>query len=111
MVADDEGMEFPGRLRALRSRRGWSREQAAERIGIAAETLARFERAERRPSLAVLLRLSKGYGVSVDELTGQVVAPPAGGVVAECTEVLSRLDERRLRLARELLLALERAEC
>ena len=111
MGSNDDGSEdsLAGRLRSLRSRRGWTRERAAERLGIAAETLARFERGERRPSLAVLLKLAKGYGISVDELTGQVAANP-DTAVADSVQILTRLDQRRLRLARELLLALERAD-
>jgi transcriptional regulator with XRE-family HTH domain len=96
-------------LRELRAQRSWTREQAAERIGIAAETLARFERGERRPSLRVLMRLSQGYAVSMDELTGPQKSRERD-LVAECVQVLGRLDDRRLRLARDILATIERAE-
>jgi len=96
-------------LRELRAQRHWSREVAAEKIGIAAETLARFERGERRPSLPVLLRLSHGYAVSVDELTGPQTRR-SGDLIAECVQILGRFDDRRMRLAREILLALEKGD-
>lgn len=61
----DEDRRFAERLggvlRDLRSRSGWTREEAAEKIGVNAGTLGRWERAEYSPKGYDLGRLYRGY--------------------------------------------------
>jgi transcriptional regulator with XRE-family HTH domain len=63
------------RLRALRTRRGATLEQLAERTGISVSTLSRLEAGRRRPTLELLLPLAREYRVPLDELVG---APATG---------------------------------
>lgn len=63
------------RLRQLRRARALTLAQLAERTGIALSTLSRLESGQRRLALEVLLRLSRVYRVSVDDLVG---APTTG---------------------------------
>ena len=63
------------RLRALRKERETTLSRLAGETGISASTLSRLESGERRPTLELLLRLAKAYGVTLDEL---VDAPPTG---------------------------------
>ncbi|BAU87685.1 XRE family transcriptional regulator [Streptomyces laurentii] len=68
------------RLRAARERRGVTLTGVGEATGIAPSTLSRMETGRRRPTLDVLLRLARAYGVSLDELAGTAPAPaPAPG--------------------------------
>jgi transcriptional regulator with XRE-family HTH domain len=48
-----------GPLRELRQRAGLTQAQLAEAIGISSAAIGQFERSERRPRLAVALRLLK----------------------------------------------------
>jgi transcriptional regulator with XRE-family HTH domain len=66
------------RLRAARERRGVTLTGVGEATGIAPSTLSRMETGRRRPTLDVLLRLAKAYGVSLDELAGTAPAPVPG---------------------------------
>jgi transcriptional regulator with XRE-family HTH domain len=63
------------RLRALRQARGTTLARLAETTGISTSTLSRLESGQRRPTLELLLPLSRAHGVPLDELVG---APPTG---------------------------------
>ena len=63
------------RLKRLRSIRGVSLADLAERTGISKSTLSRLETGQRKPSLELLLPLAQAYGVPLDELVG---APEVG---------------------------------
>ncbi|MFF9147306.1 helix-turn-helix domain-containing protein [Streptomyces sp. NPDC014861] len=62
------------RLRAARERRGATLTGVSRATGISPSTLSRIETGRRRPTLEVVLRLAKEYGVSLDELAGTAPA-------------------------------------
>ncbi|WLQ51205.1 helix-turn-helix domain-containing protein [Streptomyces poriferorum] len=64
------------RLRAAREHRGATLSGVGRATGISLSTLSRIETGRRRPTLEVLLRLAKEYGVPLDELAG--TAPESG---------------------------------
>ncbi|MET8114833.1 helix-turn-helix domain-containing protein [Streptomyces prasinus] len=76
-VADTLAATGP-RLRAARERRGVTLTGVGCATGISPSTLSRIETGRRKPTLEVLLHLSKEYGVSLDELAGTAPAPAAG---------------------------------
>jgi transcriptional regulator with XRE-family HTH domain len=55
-------------LHHLRSERNLTQDQVAERIGVPQSTLAYWERTGKLPGRAVILRLSRTLGVTVQEL-------------------------------------------
>jgi transcriptional regulator with XRE-family HTH domain len=63
------------RLRALRSRRGWTLTDVAALTSISKSTLSRLESGQRRPTLELLLQLAEAYRVPLDDLVG---APEVG---------------------------------
>lgn len=67
--------DVPARLRTVRTRRGMTLLEVAERTGISKSTLSRLETGQRRPTLEILLALSTTYRVPLDEL---VAAPEVG---------------------------------
>ncbi|MFD5000301.1 helix-turn-helix domain-containing protein [Streptomyces buecherae] len=73
---DDAVLDAVGpRLRALRRARGLTLAGVAASIGVSESTLSRLESGQRRPSLALLLPLARGYDVPLDDLVG---APRTG---------------------------------
>jgi transcriptional regulator with XRE-family HTH domain len=73
---DDDVLAGVGpRLRALRQQRGVSRTELSATTGISVSTLSRLESGQRRPTLELLLPLSRVHQVPLDEL---VDAPPTG---------------------------------
>ncbi|MFH8342904.1 helix-turn-helix domain-containing protein [Streptomyces sp. AM6-12] len=65
------------RLRAARDRHGATLAGVSRATGISTSVLSRIETGRRRPTLEMLLRLSKEYGASLDELAGTAPAPAA----------------------------------
>lgn len=73
------------RLRALRTGRGWTLEELAQRADLSKSYLSRLEDGDRQPSIAALLSLAKAHGLPLASLFG----PPEAE--AACTVV--RADE------------------
>jgi transcriptional regulator with XRE-family HTH domain len=72
-MADDERIEeqltaLGARLKSLRSERGWTLEELAERTGLSKPFLSRMEAGQRQPSIAVVLTLARTYDVPLGEL-------------------------------------------
>ena len=63
------------RIQVLRERRGLTLADLSARTGISKSTLSRLETGQRRPSLELLLPLSRIYDVPLDDMVG---APEAG---------------------------------
>ncbi|MFE6747348.1 helix-turn-helix domain-containing protein [Kitasatospora purpeofusca] len=66
------------RLRTARERQGATLNGVGRATGIPPSTLSRIETGRRKPTLEVLLRLAKAYGVSLDELAGTAPAAADG---------------------------------
>ena len=68
--------DLPGRLAALRRKAGLSQEDLARELDVERSTVSNIERGRRDPSLEVLMRYSRIFGVSVDSLLyGESAAP------------------------------------
>ena len=59
---------FAVRLRALRQKAGLSQETLAERLGVSAQSVSKWENAANWPEAALILPLARLLGVSADEL-------------------------------------------
>ncbi|WP_188941433.1 helix-turn-helix domain-containing protein [Nakamurella endophytica] len=68
MTQDDVDELVRGRIRAIRSARGWSLDQVAGRSGLSASTLSRIETGHRRIGLDQLTAIARALGASLDEL-------------------------------------------
>ena len=62
---------FCQQLRRLRKRRGLSCKALGELCGLSKNTIALYERGERRPTVDALLAIADFFGVNVDELLGR----------------------------------------
>ncbi|MEU3450811.1 helix-turn-helix domain-containing protein [Streptomyces thermolilacinus] len=79
------------RLRAVRERHGVTLAGVSRAAGISTSTLSRIETGRRKPTLEVLLQLSKEYGVSLDELAGTA---PAAAPKPRATAPLTFGDDK-----------------
>lgn len=61
-------MELKDTLQFLRKQNGYSQEELADRIGIARQTVSKWETGQAVPELTGLLLLSGLYGVPVDRI-------------------------------------------
>ena len=62
---------FADRAKRLRLDKGWTKKEAAERLGISASSIKEYEEQGAQPTLNSLLRFSNVYDVSVDWLIGR----------------------------------------
>lgn len=70
-------MDLKERLQRLRKQSGYSQEQLAERLGIARQTVSKWENGQAVPELSGFILLSDLYGVSIDRMVRdeEVCAP------------------------------------
>ena len=61
-------MKFEEKLQLLRKQNGYSQEELAERIGIARQTISKWENGQAIPEINGLIRLSELYGITVDRI-------------------------------------------
>ncbi|MER6503291.1 pyridoxamine 5'-phosphate oxidase family protein [Streptomyces sp. NPDC001455] len=100
-----DGTASPGdvgrRVAAERTRQGLSREETADRAGMAREYLAYLEERAADPSLATLIRLADALGTTVASLRGVGIEAPPGQGQALLHPRLQALspDECRVRLS------------
>lgn len=62
-------MEIGKKIMELRKKSGFSQEELAERVGVARQTISKWELGETSPDLKQSKELSKIFKVSLDELT------------------------------------------
>lgn len=56
------------RVRQLREERGWTQELLAEHANVDRSYIAGIEAGLRNPSIKALVKLAKGFGISLSEL-------------------------------------------
>ena len=62
-------MEIGKKIMELRKKSGFSQEELAEKVGVARQTISKWELGETSPDLKQAKELSKIFNVSLDELT------------------------------------------
>lgn len=67
---------FPERLRELRTQRGFSQQDLADRTDQTKQAISQYERGVRRPDMDMLLALCDIFNVSLDYLTGKEDVTP-----------------------------------
>jgi transcriptional regulator with XRE-family HTH domain len=68
-------MNLGERLRFLRDRRELSREELANKLGIAYGTYSKYELGSREPDYETIKRIASFFGVSIDYLLGYTDSP------------------------------------
>lgn len=61
-------MELMDKLQLLRKQNGFSQEQLADKLGVARQTLSKWENGQAVPELASLISLSNLYGITIDRM-------------------------------------------
>ena len=82
-------------IAARRKARKWSQEDVAERLGVAAETISRFERGATLPSLITLQRLGSMLKAPIAELLSESSPAPDDQAAAIATWISDLPDDDR----------------
>ncbi len=61
-------MELGAKIKQLRARAGLTQEQLAERLGLSAQAVSKWETASAMPDITLLPLIAEQFGVSIDEL-------------------------------------------
>ncbi len=70
-MEEDISKRFQERIRALRLKRGWTQEQAAENCGIGQKLYQLYELGiKANPGLLTLQKIARGYDLEVHQLLG-----------------------------------------
>ncbi|NLT72592.1 MAG: helix-turn-helix transcriptional regulator [Chloroflexi bacterium] len=56
------------RLEELRSQRGWTQQELAERVGVSRQTIISLERGRYNPSILLAFRLAHQFGIPIESL-------------------------------------------
>lgn len=101
------------RIKALRTRRGMSQQDLAEKTNRSVDTISAIERGKSFPNYETLQRLADALGVSVQDFF-EPDAPTASNVrtrlLTEISDALRSLSDDELKLASEMIRALERSK-
>ncbi len=88
-------MELGKRLRTQRHALRLSGPKVAAQVGVSSVHISDMENDKRRPSLDLLVRLARVYGVTTDYLLGveETAEPPRDPYAEELTAILGELGE------------------
>lgn len=59
------------KISTLRKEKNWSQGDLAQRIGASREIIGKYERNENLPSIEMVAKMAKAFGVTVDFLIGE----------------------------------------
>ncbi len=79
------------RISELRSARNWSQVQLGKRLGVAKQTVSNWENDNIQPSIEMLVRLSRLFGVTTDYLL-ELEQIPRVSVEGLSTDVIAHLS-------------------
>ena len=64
------------RIALLRARKGWSQAELGRQLGVSASAIGMYEQGRREPSLGLVVRIARLFGVTTDYLlTGEMLHP------------------------------------
>ena len=91
-------MTLGRKIQKMRKEMGWTQEELANRVGVSAQAVSKWETDVSSPDISLLRPLAEQFGVSVDELLNmeETVAQPVVQMVAP--EKRKNLDELVLRM-------------
>src|SRR5437764_11353016 len=92
-MTDDERREVAGRIRAVRERQGWDRQELARRLGVHAGSIARWETGGAVPHPNAVRRIAELGGTTAEWLrTGRGGDVPRSGGHPETDDPFSSVD-------------------
>lgn len=71
-------MDFPSRLKRLRTERKMTQEQLGEKINVTKVSISGYENGNRTPDMETTQKIADFFGVSVDYLLGRTDDPSTG---------------------------------
>lgn len=95
-------MEIGNKILELRKRNNFSQEDLAEKVGVARQTISKWELGETSPDLEQSKKLSEIFNVSLDELVGKEIKE----VLVEKISNTEKKSETTLKIVKAIGIAL-----
>jgi len=64
-------LNIGSKISTLRKEKNWSQGELAQQLGASREIIGKYERNENLPSIEMVARMAKAFGVTVDYLIGE----------------------------------------
>lgn len=81
---------FGGRLYALRVSRGWTLQDAGERVGVSGERIRQLEKLASPPQVNTIARLAQAFEVDATTLIGNQIPSGVGSEVKEARQTVAK---------------------
>lgn len=109
-------MRIGQKIKALRKDRGWSQGDLAEKVGIKAQNISRYEKGHVLPREATLSIFAEAFNVPLSEFTDSLVPPDVPNLDPEIAEyvrvipTLSQKDQEALKCILKALVTAKKAQ-
>jgi putative transcriptional regulator len=64
----DTSTDIQNRVKELRTARGWTQQELADKVGVSRQSINSIERERYVPSLLLALTFAKVFGITTDEI-------------------------------------------
>ena len=88
-------MGLGNQIHEFRKKHNLSQEQLAEKVGVARQTISKWELGETAPDIKQAQMLSKIFDVGLDKLLGTEPKEPAA-IMHDCKEVANHVSKKRV---------------
>ncbi len=106
-------MRVGQKIKALRKDRGWSQGELAEKVGIKAQNISRYEKGHVSPREATLAIFADAFGVPLSEFTESLTPPEIPNLdpeIAEYIRAIPTLSQKDQDAVKAILRALVTAK-
>lgn len=99
----DTKQKLGSRIKEIRTRRGFTQEQLAEKIEISSKYLSSIERGLENPTLNTLIKLCQSLDANFDELFVQLQAEDPAECKSLIISMLDQATDEQLKIAYKIL--------
>ncbi|MCM3749593.1 helix-turn-helix domain-containing protein [Paenibacillus pasadenensis] len=92
-------MIFGEKLKAERTKNGWSQEELAEKLFVSRQSVSKWENGQNYPGIEIIIKLSDLFGITIDELLRS-----DGGLTNKVIEESRQLAYPRLKFFFDVLI-------
>lgn len=96
-------MDIGAKIREMRQKMKMSRKAFSQATGISASYLSEIERGIKRPTVDIILKISKAFNLKVSELLDETPSNPMNPELKELVETLRDFKPEQVKLLSEFL--------
>lgn len=86
-------LNIGSKISTLRKEKTWSQGELAKQIGASREIIGKYERNENLPSIEMVAKMARAFGVTVDYLIGEGESASYDKEIVERINNIQKMDE------------------